>query len=473
MPSFTALPTEIILAIAELLGPADIKGVLCSLPSRGLKANVQKGLSCMNRRLRNAVTHILFRTLSIAMPLVSNLLLEYMLEKYKKFISRIHLHVFLRPNLEEDDDNIVMPSIGGTMKSNTLLDLVNGKIFSHIDSFSIHFDPCQFDIAGRWYGNDGDWGGGHGSGSITVFEDEEDEDACFELEEEHVWRAQYFQLLAEIMQNPNIKKLRFINLLPRRTKVFDTLQWEKFLGQLTHFDLGIFGAECDDWKGNAMPGFTQFVGEFLPQDIMKYLVNVKHLRLEASEMSVLGAGLYGEHYYAHDVFPLSGQIPTLQSLELKNITLGARLLGCLRKQANLRELTLHNCMCISPAEPEEEDEDIWSDPANADVVAMGVDWSEIWQTIILWNKAMRQVTYLQDGQPPLRDVDIPLPKGTIVWRYVMIDKHWGNVVEDEEANTAEYHCGCASDMHSNLMKALIQRRKNEASSPKAEATETK
>ncbi|RBR13494.1 uncharacterized protein FIESC28_08122 [Fusarium coffeatum] len=445
MPSLTALPTEIVLAIAELLGPADIKG-----------------LSCMNRRLRNAVTHILFRTLSIAMPLVSHLLLEHMLEKYNKFISRIHLHVFLRPNLEEDNDNTVMPSIGGTMKSGTLLDLVNGKIFSHIDSFSIHFDPCQFDIAVRWYGNDGDWGGGYGSGSITVFEDEEDEDACFELEEEHVWRAQYFQLLAEVMQNPNIKKLRFINLLPRRTKVFDTLQWEKFLGQLTHFDLGIFGAESDGGSGNAMPGFTQFVGEFLPQDIMKYLINVKHLKLEANELSVFGAGLYGEHYYAHDVFPLASEIPTLQSLELKNITLGDSFLGYLRKQADLRELTLHNCMCVCPDEPEEENDDIWSDPANADALAVRVGWSDIWHTIILWNKAIQQVTYLQDEQPPLLDEDPPLPKGSIVWRHVKIDKYWGNVVEDEEANTEEYRCGCSSDMNSNLMKVLISRRHKEA-----------
>jgi hypothetical protein len=64
MPSLTALPTEIILAIVEPLSHSDIKS-----------------LSCMDRRLRNAVTHILFRTLSIAMPLVSHLMLDHMLKK--------------------------------------------------------------------------------------------------------------------------------------------------------------------------------------------------------------------------------------------------------------------------------------------------------------------------------------------------------------------------------------------------------
>ncbi|KAJ4127723.1 hypothetical protein NW768_007995 [Fusarium equiseti] len=177
------------------------------------------------------------------MPLVSHLLLEHMLKKYEDIITRIHLHVHLRPNLEEDDDNIEYTSIGGTTKSDTLLQLVNGEILPHIDSFSIHFDPCQFDIAGRWYGNDGDWGGGHGSGSITVFEDEEDEDECFEREEEYVWRKHYMQVLAEIMRNPNIRKLRIEDLLPRRTSIFNTLQWKRFLGQLTHFDIGMFGAE--------------------------------------------------------------------------------------------------------------------------------------------------------------------------------------------------------------------------------------
>lgn len=221
-----------------------------------------------------------------------------------------------------------------------------------------------------------------------------------------------------------------------------------------------------------MPGFTQFVGDFLPDDIMKYLVNVKHLRLEASKLSVFGAGLYGEGYYARDVFPLAGRIPALQSFELKNITLGDGFLEYLGKQADLRELKLHNCMCISPTEPEdEEEEDPWVDPA--DPVPGEVEWSEIWRTIILSNKAMRKVTYLQDEQPPLLDQDFPLPKGSVVWRHVKIDKHWGTVIEDEEANTEEYHCGCSSDMNGNLMKVLISRRQKEALSSKAKATKTK
>ncbi|KAH7184647.1 uncharacterized protein B0J16DRAFT_398016 [Fusarium flagelliforme] len=452
MPSLTALPTEIVLAIAELLGPADIKG-----------------LSCMNRRLRNTVTHILFRTLSIAMPLVSHLLLEHMLEKYKKFISRIHLHVFLRPNLEEDDDNPQMPSIGGTMKSGTLLHLVNGKIFSHIDSFSIHFDPCQFDIAGRWYGNDGDWGGGHGSGSITVFEDEEDEDTCYDREEEHVWRAQYMQVFAELIRNPNIKKLRLMNLLPRRTSMWDTVQWGEMLGRLTHLDLSIFGAECGGWSGNATDGFSQFIDN-LHSDIVKHLTNVTHLRLEGSTSSTLGAGVDK----GYDLFPLYGRVPALQSLELKNIVLGHTFMVYLRAQAdNLRDLTLHNCMCLSLV-PRGLEEDEWPDEETE--AEDPVRWYHIWKSIALRSPAVRRVTFLQDEQPPLIDsinpeygrsfriVEKMLEEDTegdlIVWRHVKIDKLWGTVHEDAETNVEEVACGCAYEAYCDLQKTLMERREN-------------
>jgi hypothetical protein len=358
-----------------------------------------------------------------------------------------------------------MPCIGGTTKSDLLLQLVNGEAFSHIDSFSIHFDPCQFDIAGRWYGNDGDWGGGHGSGSITVFEDEEDEHECFEREKEHVWRAQYMQVLAEIMRNPNIRKLRIENLLPRRTSVFDTWVWPEFLGQITHLDLGIFGAECSGWSGSTMPGFTQFMDDFLPKDIMKHLVNLKHLRLEASKLSVFGEGMYGG-----EPFSTRGRIPTVESLELKNIVLGFTFFRFLEERGDsLRELTLHNCMCLAIIEPQSPDN--WPSTEHEEV-----QWSDIWACVVLRCPAMRTVTFLQDELPPLppsiedyieEDMDLAL------WRHVVIDPEWGTIEENEDANAEELLLDQACTVYDNMMEVLAERREKDRSSPHAEATETK
>ena len=144
MPSLVTLPTEVIAEIAESLRPPDLKN-----------------FSLTSFRLRHGISHILFRTINIVCPLVSDMLLEYMLNKYRcvsqtylsctcspnrHAIRRIHLHIRLRPNFPEDDfiqyDGVA--SIWGTYRSETLFQLVGGKIFSHINSFSIHFDPSQF-----------------------------------------------------------------------------------------------------------------------------------------------------------------------------------------------------------------------------------------------------------------------------------------------------------------------------------------
>ena len=359
-----------------------------------------------------------------------------------------------------------MPFIGGTAKSDLLLRLVNGRIFSHIDSFSIHFDPCQFDIAGRWYGNDGDWGGGYGSGSITVFEDREDKHECFELEKEHVWRAQYMQVLTEIMRNRNIRKLRIENLLPRRTSVFDTRVWPRFLAQLTHFDLGMFGAECAGWSLNTMPGWSQFMITFLPKDILKHLVNVKHLRIEASELSVFSVSPCSRTY---DVFPLRDNLPPLESLELKNLALGFTFFNFLEDQGNsLRELTLHNCMCLSIEDPESLEN--WPTTPHEQV-----QWSDIWACVTLRCPAIRRVTFLQDEVPPLPpsiEDDIEEDMDLAVWRYVVIDPTWGTIEEDDDANAEELLLEHACKVYDNMMEVLAARREKDESSSEAEATDT-
>ncbi|KAJ4127722.1 hypothetical protein NW768_007994 [Fusarium equiseti] len=212
-----------------------------------------------------------------------------------------------------------------------------------------------------------------------------------------------------------------------------------------------------------MTGFTQFVCDFLPKDIMNYLANVKHLRLAASELSVFGAGIYGDSYYSLDMFPLTGRIPTLLSLELKNIVLGDTFMIYLQTQAdNLRELTLHNCMCLSPTDgPFDE----WPHTEAGEV-----QWSDIWACILLRIPAMRRVTFVQNEQPPLppaysRLVEEMLEAGEdlTVWRYITIDEDWGNVHEDEEANFEEVRLGNACTIYGEMMKVLADRRESEES----------
>ena len=233
---------------------------------------------------------------------------------------------------------------------------------------------------------------------------------------------------------------------------------EKFLGQITHLDLGIFGAECAGWSANTTPGFTQFMDKYLPRDIMKYLINLKHLRLEASELSVVGAGVHGG-----DLFAPCGRIPALETLELKNIVLGFAFQSFLGNQGDdLRELTLHNCMCIAiPGSQEFE----WSDNEPDEI-----QWSDIWACVVAGCPAMRKVTYLQDERPPVparMEDEIDADLNPNVWRYVVIDEQWGTVEEDEDANAEEILLHHACMAYGEMMKVLAYRRAKDESSSEA------
>ncbi|KAJ4127724.1 hypothetical protein NW768_007996 [Fusarium equiseti] len=354
-----------------------------------------------------------------------------------------------------------MPSIWGTDRSNILVQLVHGEIFSHINSFSVRFDPSKFDLDGCWFGDGGSWGG---SESIFVFRDieddeemEEDEDIeddgdmegaglMLHFQRMHIWRAQYNEVFVDLSMNPNITKLRFVDLLPKRASIWYSGQWDSMLQRLTHFDVSIFGAESGGWHGNATPGFVDFIDEF-PIFIARYLENVKHLRLAASSLSVFGTDVDNSGLAA---FPLHAPTPALHSLELQNIVISIEVIDYLRKPGTLRELTLHNCMCQT------SEEDSY------------VQWSQIWGTVSEYCKAMQRVTFLQDETPPLDDFEytrasriakrmVKKNKDLIVWRYVKIDQ-WGTVSEDGEANIQEVKTGHAYSKYCNLQKTLMERR---------------
>ncbi|KAI1071861.1 hypothetical protein LB507_005422 [Fusarium sp. FIESC RH6] len=474
MPSLVTLPTELVAEIAESLRPPDLKN-----------------FSLTSRHLRHAISHILFRTINIACPLISDMLLEHMLAKYGRItytslkhilinnrhaISRIHLHIRLRPNLPVDEmtgNNIIeFPSIWGTNRSDTLLKLVRGEIFSHINSFSVHFDPSQFDLKG-WFGDGGTWGGGEGIFAFRDVEDDEDWEGdagtngngmMLNFERMYIWRAQYNQVFEALVTNPNITKLRFVDLLPRKASIWYSDEWDSMLRRLTHFDVSIFGTKTAHrpsnaawyssvmWHGNATWGFIFFINEF-PTFIGQFLTNVQHLRLEASPLSVFGTDLMFEDG-GTDSFPLHARTPALRSLELKNIALGIDILYYLPEQcATLRELTLHNCMCFTSEGGHD------------------VQWSGILEQVSRF-KMLRRFTVLQDEIPPLGNPlysrlsriatrEVKRNKD-FAWRYVDIDYRWGAVTEDDEANVHEFHTYNACWKYHDLQKTLMERRKNSA-----------
>ncbi|CAG7558047.1 unnamed protein product [Fusarium equiseti] len=384
MPSLVTLPTELIVEIADCLSrPPDLKS-----------------FSSTNRRLRHVTSSILFRALNIACPLVSDMLLEHMLSKYRHVISRIHLHIRLRPNLPEDDTTEI-PSIWGTGRSDTLIQLVRREIFSHINTFSVRFDPSQFDLEGCWFGDGGTWGGGE---SISVFRHMEDDGLELIFETMHIWRTQYNQVFVDLSMNPNITKLRLVDLLPKRASIWYSGEWKSMLQRLTHFD--------------------------------------QVLSVSSGLMSDTG----------QESFPLHAPASALHSLELKNIVLGIEVICYLREQAGtLRELTIHNCMCHTSEEsPEAEWSEIWGTVS---------EYSKVLRRLtFIQDKKPTLDSYEYTRTSRIAKRMVKKNKDLIVWRYVKIDERRGTVHEDGDANVQEVKTGHAYRKYCDLQKTLMERR---------------
>jgi hypothetical protein len=252
-----------------------------------------------------------------------------------------------------------------------------------------------------------------------------------------------------LVMNPNITKLRFVDLLPKRASIWYSDEWVSMLQRLTHFDVSIFGAKSGHWHGNAMDGFAVFIDEF-PIFIARYLTNVKHLRLEASSLSPFGTDV---NNCGQAPFALHTPASALHSLELKNIIISIEVIGYLREIAGtLRELTLHNCMC----QTSEEGSD--------------VEWAEVWDTVSNF-KVLRRLTFLQDKRPPLVSLEddyriakrmVKKNKDRIVWRYVEYDLWQGTVREDGDANVQEVARGRAYEKYCDLQQTLMERREASA-----------
>ncbi|KAF9768808.1 hypothetical protein IL306_013840 [Fusarium sp. DS 682] len=369
------------------------------------------------------------------------LALEEVLEKSRCFISRIYLHVDLQPNIEGETYEAPMPSIWGTPLPDTLKKIVRGEILSHIDSFTVEFDPGQFEI-------DGWWGDGF-SGGIYVFHDEETWDEILQ-ERELIWRSQYNEVMKDISANHNITNFRFSNLLPKIASAWETPEWGDFLGRLTDLEISVFGGDNGaGWCASTMPGFYDFIDK-LPSYIMRKAINVYHLSLESSL-----DGLFG----APDGIPLplkDDHLPRLRSLRLKNMWAGPELLDLLKNRGDcFEDLELHDCMCDS-------------------------SWGEFWRSIRENNVSLRRISVVQDEAPPLmweekyngdystihdsehaarirdrRKEDESL----VLWRYASVCDKYGCAVELPDDNVENFEKGDDQREYLKLLKVLEERNK--------------
>jgi hypothetical protein len=203
MTSLNKLPPELFGEVAKFMPSQDLKN-----------------FSCTSKLIRDNLIRILFTTLSITCPLASDKGLDVFINRWGSLISRVHLHLRLLPNID-DEDEITIPSLWGTPPSETLKKIVRGQLLPHIDTLSVRFDPEQFETSGPW-DRDASWGDSIGLGTIYVFDESEDRENTLQREVEFIWRAQYTEFFQDVSANQNIRHFIISNLLPRNSSVWDT-----------------------------------------------------------------------------------------------------------------------------------------------------------------------------------------------------------------------------------------------------------
>ncbi|KAF4446082.1 hypothetical protein F53441_10230 [Fusarium austroafricanum] len=413
-----------------------------------------KSLSLVSRVMRDAVRRPLFSgTLSITCPVSPDRDLDGHINKYGEFISRLHFNINLELNpygTTRKEKVLSRASlIWGTSSGDTIKSIIRGEALSHIDTLSVKFNVNQF--------VDDNDGWGHRAGSIHVFEYSEHPQEVYKEEQKLIWRAQYTEVWNQIAANPNIKKMKISNLLPKLSSAWYTDEWETFLGRLEDLDISIFGGDNGaGWEAQRMEGFAGF-SEDLSTFMMQHAINVTRLRVEAHEHDLLG------RCYLNDV-PLpfeNAQLPALCRLELERIMVSGGLLDFLEGRADiLQEIKLHDCMCCCES----------GNPS----------WADLWKLIREVNTNVNNISHSQSETPPLAD---PVPfvytgetlpdseeaaeirellkqdKGLVLWRYVEIDDKYGFIIERSDENVERSVEGRDQLEYTMLLEELEKRRK--------------
>ncbi|KNB19689.1 hypothetical protein FOXG_16911 [Fusarium oxysporum f. sp. lycopersici 4287] len=339
MAALDTLPIELITHVASYLSPQYVKT-----------------LSRTNWFMRHAVVGVLFRTLYIPCPLASTRALEELIHKYQNFISRVHLHVYFQPNMEEKPHDGPMPSVWGAASTDTLKRIVRGDILSNVSSFVVEFNARNFEHDG-WWGETASWSDPNMLGSIVDNEDN--------------WDQTLQQETRDYMANAS---------------AWETPEWESFLGRLQVLEIGVFGGEDGDcW--HTKPEFAEFIGN-LPHFVMRHARNVRHLTLEASPDGLFGGASTN---YCIPLPLKEDHFLFLHSLTLKNIMIGPELVEFLTSRVDsFEELELYDCMCDGPDWEYGSDREL--DP---------VTWAGLWKAIRESNIRLFKVSVVQSRTPPL------------------------------------------------------------------------
>jgi hypothetical protein len=441
MASLNKLPPELFGEIVKLMPSRDVKN-----------------LSCTSKLFRENLIRILFPTLSITCPLASDKGLDIFINRWGGFISRVHLHLRLLPNIG-DEEEITIPSLWGTPPSETLKKIVRGQLMPHIDTLSVRFDPEQFETTGSWDG-DGSWGDSMDLGTIQTFQESEDQEDTLQQEADFIWRAQYAEFFRDVSANQNIRHFIISNLLPRNSSVWETREWKEFLGRLKDLNLSVFGGDNGaGWKANSQPGFAQFI-EGLPDYFMQHAIKVVHLRIEAHPWGLFGTGSdFGIR------LPLRrDNLPSLRSLTLKSIQIGCELIEFLMSHGDsLKELTMEDCMC----------DEGWSRNSTP-------AWADLWLTLRGDSSNIAKVSVVQTQTPPLIYMEghegvepgpylesaskirkmLEEDENLVLWRYVTVDTKYGMVFEVEERNISCFEEGEDQREYSMLLEAIREKNRN-------------
>ncbi|KAF5021631.1 hypothetical protein F66182_6331 [Fusarium sp. NRRL 66182] len=426
------LPTGLLIDIAKLLPLEDVKNV-----------------SRTSWAMHDAMLRLLFRTLSITCPSSPDRDLDGFIDRYKEVISRLHIRISLNPQREEITANRPegepIASVWGASPETVdkVKDLVCGQNLSHIETVIIEFDQEEFEKKDERDTLDRDFDGAH------FTQESETWDQAHQEENKFLWRAQYTEIWGDVAANPNIKKLSIINFVARLSQAWKSPRWEAFIERLQDLDISIMGAYLPTYRcAHTTPGFCDFIKAW-PGFMMRHANNVRRLRLEASY-----TGLFGFTSDSQAVpMPLTdGILPSLRSLQVKDLIVGHELLDFIKDHADsLQELELHDCACSSRGDE--------------------LRWSGIWERIRQINKALIKVSFIQDSDPGLsydtiEDVQasnkiyeaVENDESLILWRYAQANSHCGIVNEHYEEVMARFWTGEDQSEYEKLLRVVKERR---------------
>jgi hypothetical protein len=316
-PKFMSLPVEIIYIIAEYMPYSDYVN-----------------FASANAFLRELLASRIFRSIRVTTRASDTESIFSLVHKYGNHVQEIKLVAeFNAPRYDiftPREDRV--PQTPTTAPEIILTLLANTEpLLPKLERICLHITPDEPHQWESWF-----W--------TQIYEVDDIESSEAQPLMEEIYRA--------LCSNDKIKSLEIEEMLPLRTEVWGTKDFEQFLGRLETFNLSIWGGDNGaGWKTNTMQYYQQFCND-LGNLFFENLTNVVSVRIESDEGSALG------DVSLHQVpFPLEpGSMRQCQHLELVNCYIGPAIQNFITKHAKvLKTLTLRDC----DAEIYEEDGTSW------------------------------------------------------------------------------------------------------------------